>query len=320
MPPVEATPVICVLAGGVGAARMLAGISNVVDPSEVTAIVNVADDFVLHGLEISPDLDTVTYTLAGEIDPDRGWGLRDETWQAMATLGRYGGANWFNLGDRDLGTHLYRTQRLHEGASLTEVTAEVTRAWGLHLTILPVTDDPVRTLVTLAEQDPEGDHAEIGFQEYFVQRQHRVAVSAVRFEGATDAAPAPDVLRTIASADKVVIAPSNPIVSIGPVLAVPGVREAVAERREDVVAVSPIIAGSALKGPADRLLVELGHESSVVGVARLYAPLASALVIDEADRHLADAVEAEGLRCIVTRTVMSDPSIAAELARVTLGV
>lgn len=311
---------ITVLAGGVGAARMLDAIVRVVEQSEVTAIVNVADDFVLHGLDISPDLDTVTYTLANEIDPGRGWGLRDETWHAMETLGRYGGATWFNLGDRDLGTHLYRTQRLREGASLTTVTAEIARAWGLRLTILPVTDDPVRTLVTLAgDGDPEDDHREIGFQEYFVERQHAVSVSAIRFEGAAEAVPAPDVLRALGTAERIVIAPSNPIVSIGPVLAIPGMRDAVAERRENVVAVSPIIAGSALKGPADRLMSELGHESSVVGVARLYAPIAATLVIDEADRHLADDVEAEGVRCIVTDTVMSEPGVAETLARVVVG-
>lgn len=305
---------IAVLAGGVGAARMLVGLTQVVDPSELHAIVNVGDDFVIHGLHISPDLDTVTYTVAGAIDPERGWGLSDETWRAMEALGRYGGENWFNLGDLDLGTHLYRTHRLSQGATLSEVAAEIANAWGLRMTVTPVTDDPLRTRVTLAQ----GGH-EIGFQEYFVKRHHDVAVSSIRFEGAEQAAPAPGVIEAIGSASTVVVAPSNPIVSIDPVLAVPGVREAVLRRREDVVTVSPIIAGAALKGPADRLMVELGHEASVVGVARLYAPLAATLVIDEADAALSDAVEAEGMRCIVTPTIMSSPEASAHLARVVLG-
>jgi LPPG:FO 2-phospho-L-lactate transferase len=292
---------------------LLAGLIQVCAPDELTAIVNVGDDVELHGLHISPDLDTITYTLAGAIDTERGWGLGGETWHAMESLARYPRARaWFNLGDRDLGTHLYRTDRLRSGASLTDVTAEIVEAWGLGCHLLPVSDDPVRTRLTVS------DEGEIGFQEYFVRRHHDVAVSEVRFEGAAAARPGPGVLAALADAARVVIAPSNPIVSIDPVLAVPGVRDAVQARRDDVVAVSPIIAGAALKGPADRLLVELGHESSAVGVARLYAPLASALVIDEADEALADRVEAEGLRCIVAPTIMSGPAEAAALARVVL--
>ena len=302
---------ITVLAGGVGAARLLAGLVQVVDPSELVAVVNVADDLEMHGLAISPDLDTVTYTLAGAIDPDRGWGLAGETWQAMDLLGRYGGPDWFRLGDRDLGTHLYRTGRRHAGASLSQVTAEIAAAWGLGLRLLPVTDDDLRTRVTLAG---DGD-GEISFQEYFVGRQHSVAVRSVRFDGADTARPAPGVLEAIDRASTVVIAPSNPIVSIGPVLAVPGVRDAVAARRADVVAVSPIVAGAALKGPADRLLTELGHESSVVGVARFYAEVAATLVIDSADAELAEAVEAEGLRAVVAPTIMASPEAAAALGR-----
>jgi LPPG:FO 2-phospho-L-lactate transferase len=305
---------VTVLAGGVGAARFLAGLVQVVHPSDVVAVVNVADDLELHGLHVSPDLDTVTYTLAGQVDGERGWGLVGETWQAMEVLGRYGGTTWFNLGDRDLGTHLYRTQRLHDGAPLSTVTAEVARAWALALAVLPVTDDRVRTRVTL----PDEGGIEVGFQEYFVQRHHAVPVSAVRFEGAEAARPGPGVLDAIAGGDPVVIAPSNPIVSIGPVLAVPGVRQAVEAARDRVVAVSPIIAGAALKGPADRLLTELGHEASVVGVARLYAPLAATLVVDEADAALAPAVEAEGVACVVAPTIMRGPAEAAALARVVL--
>jgi len=307
---------VTVLAGGVGAARMLSGIVQVVDPAHVTAIVNVGDDLELHGLRISPDLDTITYTLAGEINPETGWGLKGESWQAMDSVKRYGGISWFGLGDRDLGTHLYRTQRFAEGATLTEITAEITDAWGLGLRLLPVTDDRLRTMVTLAEGEDGG--TEIGFQEYFVQRRHGVAVSAVRFDGADTAKPGPDVLEVLADADRVVLAPSNPIVSIDPVLAVPGVREALIARRADTVAVSPIVAGSALKGPADRLLTELGHEATVVGVARLYAPLAEALVIDHADAALADAVAAEGIRPILADSIMRTSEIAADLARTVL--
>jgi LPPG:FO 2-phospho-L-lactate transferase len=303
---------VCALAGGVGAAKMLRGVIRAVDASDVTAIVNTGDDVVLHGLHVSPDLDTVTYTLAGEINPDTGWGLRDETWQAMDTVRRYGGITWFNLGDRDLGTHLYRTQRLRDGATLTQATAEIVAAWGLRLRVLPVTDDRLETRLTV-----EGE-GEIGFQEYFVQRRHDVVVTDVRVDGADSAKPGPDVLDAITSAERVIVCPSNPIVSIGPLLAVPGVRDALESRRDDTVAVSPIVAGAALKGPADRLLRELGHESSVVGVARLYAPLAAALVVDEADADLASAVEREGMRCVVAPTVMSSPDAAEALARTVL--
>jgi LPPG:FO 2-phospho-L-lactate transferase len=307
---------ITVLAGGVGAARFLAGLVQVVAPREITAIVNVGDDLVLHGLAISPDLDTVTYTLAGAIDPDRGWGLADETWNAMATLERLDGERWFSLGDRDLGTHLYRTSRLARGATLSSVTAEIARAWEVEVTLRPVTDDPLRTFVTL----PDEGGIEVSFQHYFVERRHEVPVSAVRFDGADAATPAPGVLDALDLSDHVIIAPSNPIVSIGPLLAVPGIREAVATRRDRTVAVSPIVAGAALKGPADRLMRELGHEPSVVGVARLYRDLASALVVDEADRDLARDVEREGLRCVVTDTIMRGPAEAAALAATALGV
>lgn len=305
---------IAVLSGGVGAARFLAGLVRVVPPGEVTAVVNVADDVELHGLHVSPDLDTVTYTLAGAVDATRGWGLADETWHAMEALARYGDETWFSLGDRDLATHLHRTRRLREGASLSTVTAEIARAWGLRLRILPVSDDPVRTRVTL----PEEGGVEVGFQEYFVRRRHAVPVSSVRFEGAERARPAPGVLEALEDADRIVVAPSNPIVSIGPILALPAVAQTLARRRDRVVAVSPIVAGAALKGPADRLLTELGHEASVVGVARLYAPFAATLVIDDADRERAEAVEAAGIRAVVAPTVMSGPEEAATLARTVL--
>lgn len=303
---------VAVVAGGVGAARMLGGLVQVVDPATITAVVNTGDDVELHGLHISPDIDTITYTLAGAVNPETGWGLVGETWQAMEALGRYGGVTWFNLGDRDLGTHLYRTQRLQEGATLTEVTGEIVAAWDLGLTLVPMSDDPVRTMITVV------DEGEIGFQDYFVRRHHDVEATAIRFAGVEDADPSPAALAALADAERVIIAPSNPLVSIAPVLAVPGLRAAVEARRGDCVAVSPIIAGTTVKGPADRLLTELGHDASVVGVARLYAPLAAKLVIDEADADLADAVRAEGIEAVVAPTMMYGPPEAAALARVVL--
>ena len=307
-------PGVAVIAGGVGAARLLRGLVSVIEPWTITAIGNTGDDIVLHGLHVSPDLDTVTYTLAGAINQEQSWGLEGESWRVMEALDRYRGQTWFRLGDRDLATHLYRTQRLAEGASLTEVTAEIIKAWGLELTLLPMSDERVETRVTLAGDDDE----EVGFQDYFVARRHAVPVAAVRFAGIHEAHPAPGATEAIAGASKVVIAPSNPIVSIAPVLGVPGLGDAVKARRDDTVAVSPIIAGATVKGPADRLLTELGHEASVVGVARLYAPYAAALVIDEADAASVSAVEAAGMRCVVAPTLMHGPVEAAALAEVVL--
>jgi LPPG:FO 2-phospho-L-lactate transferase len=308
---------ILALAGGVGAARMLSGLASVVEPSQITAVVNTGDDVVFHGLHISPDLDTVTYTLAGMINPDTGWGLRDESWNAMAELRAYSSdrLGWFNLGDRDLGTHLYRTTRLLEGASLTAVTAEITRRWGVEVRLLPMSDDRVETRVVVGS----GNHTtEIGVQEYLVGHRHDIAVSRVRFDGIATASAGPGVLGAVDEADRIVICPSNPIVSIGPVLATGGIGEAVARFRSKVIAVSPIVAGRALKGPADRMLSELGHSPSVAGVARLWAPFVSTLVIDEADRGLAGEVEATGVRAVVAPTVMSSPERAAALARLLL--
>ena len=303
---------ITALAGGVGAARLLRGMVEVVPPGEITAIVNVGDDTDLHGLHISPDLDTVMYTLADAINPETGWGLAGETWRVMDSLGKLGGITWFNLGDQDLATHCYRTQRLSEGAPLSTVTGELAESFGVGVHLVPVTDDPLRTRILLA------GGREVGFQEYFVKLHHDVAVERVRFVGAASARPGPGVLDAIREADTIVVCPSNPVVSIDPVLAVPGVPEALALRRDRTVAVSPIVAGAALKGPADRLLVEMGSESSVVGVARWYAAWVSTLVIDEVDADLAAAVEDEGVRCVVAPTIMSDVEHSVALARVVL--
>lgn len=301
------------LAGGVGAAKLLTGLIRAHPPHDLLAVVNTADDTVLHGLHVSPDLDTVVYTLAGAVNPDTGWGLAGETWQAMDALDRYGGITWFRLGDRDLATHLYRTHRLGQGADLSTITAEIAAAWELELSVMPVTNDRIETRVTTA------DEGEIGFQDYFVRRRHNVAISALRVAGSERARPSPGLLEALAATRLIIIAPSNPIVSIGPVLEVPGVRQAVASRRDAVVAVSPIVGGAALKGPADRLMRELGHECSVVGVARLYRDVAATLVIDEADAHLADDVEAVGVSCVVASTIMDGIEAATDLARVVLG-
>jgi LPPG:FO 2-phospho-L-lactate transferase len=296
---------------------MLSGLIGVVPPETVTAVVNTGDDTILHGLHISPDLDTVTYTLAGLDNRQTGWGVTGETWTVMDALAELGGESWFRLGDRDLATHLYRTQRLGAGATLSEVTAEIAARRHIAVHLVPVTDDPVRTRLILAQATELGPAGtEVGFQDYFVRLHHDVAVRSVRFAGAETARPAPGVLDALAQAERIVVCPSNPIVSIGPLLAIPGILPALVPRRDDVVAVSPIIAGAALKGPADRLMTELGAEASVVGVARLYAPWAGTLVVDEADRHHAAAVEAEGVRCVVAPTIMDSPGRAAALARV----
>jgi LPPG:FO 2-phospho-L-lactate transferase len=318
--------VICVLAGGVGAARFLRGLIQVVPAHDITAIVNTGDDTVLHGLSISPDLDTVTYTLASAIDPVRGWGLENESWTAMSALARFvdvrpqdssAAPTWFNLGDKDLATHFYRTARLREGATLAQVTSEISQSFGVDVHLVPMSNDRVSTFVTLANDCVAGPSGtEITFQEYFVKHQHSVAVSAVRFAGASTASVLG--LDTLNSAQTVIIAPSNPLVSIAPLRALHGVDAALTKRRESVVAISPIIAGAALKGPADRLMTELGHESSVVGVAKLYAPICGTLIIDTADAHLASKVEAEGMRCVVVDTVMSTPEKSKHLARTTL--
>jgi LPPG:FO 2-phospho-L-lactate transferase len=302
--------VLAVLCGGVGAARLLAGLVDVVDAASLTAIVNVGDDVVVHGLHVSPDLDTVTYTLAGLHNEATGWGVTDESWRVIDELDALGAPTWFRLGDRDLATHLYRTGRLADGAPLSVVTAELAAARGVRVTVLPATDDPLATFVTTRGGE------RLSFQEYFVARRHDVDVSAVEFDGAQRARPAPGVLEAVASADRVVIAPSNPIVSIDPVLAVPGIAQAVAARRDDALAISPIVGGAALKGPADRLLRDLGHEPSALGVARRYAPLVATFVLDVRDEPLRAQVEALGVRCLVTDTVMADRRRAKALATV----
>jgi LPPG:FO 2-phospho-L-lactate transferase len=306
----------------VGAARFLRALATVHPPAATSAVINTGDDTVLHGLAISPDIDTVIYTLAGAIDPERGWGLRGESWRAMESLERYStvaptdsaaAPTWFNLGDKDLATHLFRTARLAEGTSLTNVTAEIAAAWGLDQRLLPMSDAIVSTMVSLREEG-----IEVPFQEYFVRLRHNVPVSAVRFAGASSAPLTRPARSALADSEVVVIAPSNPLVSIGPIRALAEVDDLLAGRRDSVVAISPIVGGVALKGPADRMLLELGHEPSVVGVARLYTEIAATLVIDPVDEALVPAIEAAGMRVVVTPSVMSKKGVGAELARRTL--
>ena len=313
---------VTVLCGGVGAARFMRALASVHQAADTTAVINTGDDTVLHGLDISPDIDTVTYTLAGAIDPERGWGLRGESWRAMEALQRFvlvkptgsvAAPTWFNLGDKDLATHLYRTARRAEGASLTAVTAELAAAWGVEQQLLPMSDSAVSTMVSLREEA-----IEVPFQEYFVKRGHNVLVEALRFAGAAQASLTQLARSALVDGEVVVIAPSNPLVSIGPIRALADVDDLLAARRESVVAISPIVGGVALKGPADRMLRELGHEPSVVGVARLYARIASTLVIDPVDEASVPAVEAAGMRALVTPSVMSEVNVGPELARRTL--
>lgn len=302
---------ISVLSGGVGAARLLRALSNVMDPHEITAIVNVGDDLVLHGLTICPDLDTINYTLAGLNNDEMGWGLWGESWRVMDELAELGGEAWFRLGDRDLATHLYRSQRLAMGATKTEVTQELSRHWGVKVRVLPITDDQISTYF-------ETEVGRLSFQEYFVRHHHSVRVSAISLVGADQARLSPQALQSLESADRIVIAPSNPLISIDPILSVPGVRDLLSRRQSDVVAVSPIINGAALKGPADRLLGELGHEVSSLGVVDFYTGLVGRWIVDEADRDLAPLIEARGLKVSVTTTIMAEPDNAERLARAVL--
>lgn len=309
----DGVAVIAVLSGGVGAARLLSGLSAVMDPADIVAVVNTGDDLVWNTLTVCPDLDTVMYSLAG-LDAPTGWGLAGETWGVLRALSRFGSDTWFQIGDQDLATHLYRSARLAQGRSLSEVTAELAQHFGVTVRLVPMSDDPVRTKVTLVSGE------EVDFQEYFVHRRHEIAVRSVRFAGVETARAAPEALDALLSADGIVIAPSNPLVSIGPILAVPGVADVLRQRRDQAVAVSPIIEGRALKGPADRLLHELGHESSAAGVARLMAPFVSRFIADERDRAFEHDIAQVGVEAFFTDTVMSDAQKKAHLGQAVLGV
>ena len=299
---------VAVLTGGVGGARFLRGLVDVVDPADVTAIVNVGDDLEVLGMAVSPDLDSVLYALAGLADEERGWGRGGETWHALETVEALGGDTWFRLGDRDLGLHLVRTQLVRAGTSLSGVTARLAAALGLETTVVPATDDPLRTWL----DTPNGS---FDFQHWFVARAHRDPVDRVRFEGAAAARPAPGVLEALHEAELILFAPSNPFVSIGPILAVERIRSAVERRRVPCVAVSPLIGGRAVKGPAAEMLQRLEGGTAPADVARCYPGLIDVLVIDEADAELADAGD---VRTIVTRTLMGDSDSRRRLAEAAL--
>ena len=302
---------IVVLCGGVGAAKLLQGLVKVVAPNSVTAIVNTGDDLSLHGLHICPDIDTVIYTLGNEINPDTGWGLRDEGWRAMDMVAMYGGIDWFRLGDRDIGTHLFRTQRLSEGATLSEVTREIAAKWGVGVNVIPMSNDPVRTIVTTVRGE------DLNFQDYFVRLAHDVEIASIKFQGHETAHPSPELITEILEADIIVVAPSNPLVSIAPILSIAGIRDALQKRRKDVIAISGIIGGKALKGPAGRLLNELGYEASASAVAEMYKDFVGTFVIDDIDKHERKKIQELGLNCIITDTVMTDSAKAADLCRTT---
>ncbi|MFL5938233.1 MAG: 2-phospho-L-lactate transferase [Gaiellaceae bacterium] len=297
---------VAVLSGGVGGARFLSGVIDVIDPANVSAIVNVGDDLEVLGMSVSPDLDSVLYALAGLADEERGWGRAEETWNALATVEALGGEAWFRLGDRDLGLHLVRTQARREGKPLSAVTAQLAAALGVETTLLPATDEPLRTWL----DTPNGS---FDFQQWFVARSHRDAVDRVRFDGAAAARPAPGVLDALHEADVILIAPSNPYVSIGPILAVERIRAALERRRVPCVAVSPLVGGKAVKGPAASMLQRLEGGTTPAHVAQCYAGLIDALVIDEAD-----ADDDAGVRTIVTKTLMRDAAARRSLAEAAL--
>jgi LPPG:FO 2-phospho-L-lactate transferase len=299
---------IVALAGGTGAAKLVRGLARLIDPRELTVIVNTGDDALVWGLHVSPDLDTICYALSGALDTVRGWGLRDETFHALAHMARFGEPTWFNLGDRDLATHLHRTRLLGEGKTLSEATAKIAHDLGVRHRVLPMSDQPVRTRVL-------GPDGWLSFQEYFVREKTQVEVREVEYAGAPSAFPAPGVLEVIAAADAVIVCPSNPVTSVGPILAVPGLSRALETTKATVLAVSPIIGGQAVSGPAGRLMASRGLEVSAVGVAAAYTPWLDALLVDTVDGALASSLEARGVRPVVTDTFMRNHEGEIALAR-----
>jgi LPPG:FO 2-phospho-L-lactate transferase len=303
---------IVALAGGVGGAKLAHGLYRALPPDSLAVVVNTGDDFTHWGLHISPDLDTVMYTLAGVANEATGWGVKDETWNALDAIGRLDAPTWFRIGDRDLATHVVRTAALREGRTLTEATAALSRALGIAAHLLPMTDDAVPTFV----QTPDGW---LPFQDYFVRRGHRDLVLGVRFDGIERASVPQTVRDAVARADAIIFCPSNPLVSIGPILDLPAMRDLLRGRDVPRVAVSPIVGGRALKGPADTMLGGMGHESSALGVARLYGDVLTGLVIDERDAHFADPIRALGLDVLVVNTVMQTVEDRQRLAEMVLG-
>jgi LPPG:FO 2-phospho-L-lactate transferase len=304
---------IAALGGGVGASKLLLGLYEVLDPASLNIIVNTGDDVVLHGLKISPDLDIVTYTLAGIVDPAKGWGIRGETFHALKRLAGYGRADWFNLGDRDLATHIHRTALLSEGKTLSQAADSVRTALGVKARILPMSDDPVPTII-------HSNEGSMHFQEYLIKRRAEPVVKGIRFEGAESARPALGVLEAIGEATRIIICPSNPLISIGPILAVPQVREQLHSRKTEVFAVCPIVGGKSLKGPSDKMLAQLGHEATALGVAKLYADFTGTFVIDPVDKRQAPAISALGMKVAILPTVMKTRAQKRKLARALLSL
>jgi len=299
---------IAALAGGVGASKLLLGLHDVMDARDLTVIVNTGDDITLHGLKISPDLDIVTYTLAGVVDESKGWGYRGETFHALKRLAAFGRINWFNLGDRDLATHIHRSAMLAEGRSLSDAAESIRLALGVKARILPMCDQPVPTMIDTAE-------GELHFQEYLVKRRAQPVVRGIRFDGVDTARPARGVLEALRDAGRIVICPSNPLISIGPILAVPGIREALRAHKKNVIAVCPIVGGKSLKGPSDKMLAELGYEASALGVAKLYADFTGTFVIDPADKTQAAFIRKLGMQVEVVPTVLKTRTQKRKLAR-----
>jgi LPPG:FO 2-phospho-L-lactate transferase len=305
------------LAGGVGAARFLRGLVELVDPKNLTVIVNTGDDIDLYGLHISPDLDSVAYGLAGVNDPERGWGIQDDSFRCLESLERYGGPVWFRLGDADMATHLYRTWRMRSGVSLTNTTAEITRAWGIETTVLPMSDDRVTTRVVV-EDPATSARLDLHFQEYLVQRGAKDRIAGVYYDGAEQASPAPGVLEAIHSADGIIVCPSNPVASVGPILAIPGIRQSLASFPNKVVAVSPLIQGEPVRGPADQMMEAVGLEATCIGVADAYRDFIHAIVIDFADSDAAPEIEALEVEPIPAQTLMRGVPQAKALAKTVL--
>ena len=309
---------VTALAGGIGAGKFLRGLVRAVAPEAVTVVANTGDDIRMHGLHVSPDLDSVTYWLGDVFDRERGWGRRDETFRATEELRSFDPEQaWFNLGDLDLATHLYRTNLLAAGETLTSATAAVARRFGVVPRIIPMSDDPVTTRISVVA---DGEEHELHFQDYWVRRGGRDEVKAVRYEGAERSRPAPGVLEALADADAIVLCPSNPVASLGPILAVPGIREAVGARGTDVVGVSGIVAGAPLAGMADRLMPAAGAEVTAAGAAECYRGLLGAWVVDDVDRALIPRIESTGLRVGATDSIMTDDAKAEALARFALGL
>ena len=299
---------IVVLCGGVGGSRFLRALASVVAHDRLTAIINTADDDWFHGLYVSPDPDIVTYALAGAVDEERGWGLRDDTFRWLDAMKRFGRETWFNIGDRDLATHLHRTRLMREGVPMTSIVAGIAASFGVDVRLLPMSNERVRTVV-------ETDAGDQPFQQFLVKHHAQHRVVGVRFEGASEAAPAPGVLEALAGAEAILIAPSNPIASIGPILAIAAINDAIAVSTAKRAAVSPIVGGASLQPPAGEMMSGLGHRVDAAGVANVYRGLIDTLVIDAVDAAFAPEIEALGIRAITANTIMRDAAASAQLAR-----